>query len=528
MTAWMSVRKKLSMNTVTFKSVARRRACCLAMFIVALSATVAQAGPRWLLIYRRQIGNFENANRMTIENHLFREDGSRGAYVGVTNRANASFAIFGQTDINGWNRINPLDTNNCAYDIKIYDPSVPTDETPDFYWINPPGPATFYCSYITQWLYVADDTGISTFPARAVYDYDLMNGELNQVVNLDRNTCIAEQWIQPEGVSSDIKELTHWRNWHAQTFVVPEGINRIISFQAFAIRGYGDPPFQIVATIREGGPTGPQVGPSVTSRVTHNSEFKEAATNWGIDDVHVVPGQTYALHISAADGQGFNVYATNTEGIWVADKYPQGALYMGGVELPDQDMFATIVGIGVYDDVPAIALEPEVITPTVEQGQNPSSDTFTVRNAATGTLNYTINDNAAWLSVSPTAGTATTETDTINIQYHNVASLPVGVYNARITVSDVNAMNSPQIVNVQLSVLPPPAAPGDMDRDGDVDQEDFGHFQACYSGAGIPQYDFDCLDALLDTDEDVDHDDFGVFQQCFTGPNVIADLNCAE
>jgi len=68
----------------------------------------------------------------------------------------------------------------------------------------------------------------------------------------------------------------------------------------------------------------------------------------------------------------------------------------------------------------------------------------------------------------------------------------------------------------------------DFDRDGDVDQGDFGHFQACYSGAGQPQDDPDCLDARLDVDLDVDLSDFGLFQTCLSGANMPADPDCAD
>ena len=32
----------------------------------------------------------------------------------------------------------------------------------------------------------------------------------------------------------------------------------------------------------------------------------------------------------------------------------------------------------------------------------------------------------------------------------------------------------------------PPMAKCDFDHDGDVDQEDYGRFQTCYTGPGIP------------------------------------------
>ena len=67
---------------------------------------------------------------------------------------------------------------------------------------------------------------------------------------------------------------------------------------------------------------------------------------------------------------------------------------------------------------------------------------------------------------------------------------------------------------------------GDFDGDGDVDQKDFGHFQACYSGSGQPQADPDCQHAILDGDDDVDLNDFAIFRACISGSAIPADPAC--
>ena len=75
------------------------------------------------------------------------------------------------------------------------------------------------------------------------------------------------------------------------------------------------------------------------------------------------------------------------------------------------------------------------------------------------------------------------------------------------------------------------AAPGldvDYDDDGDVDQADFGHLQACFSGPDVPQTDPGCADTLLDADEDVDQDDFAALQACLSGPNAPAIPSCTD
>ncbi|NLX14722.1 MAG: hypothetical protein GXY44_13875 [Phycisphaerales bacterium] len=64
-----------------------------------------------------------------------------------------------------------------------------------------------------------------------------------------------------------------------------------------------------------------------------------------------------------------------------------------------------------------------------------------------------------------------------------------------------------------------PSFRGDYDNDGDVDQEDFGRLQACYSGAGIA-YQPGCEYADADLDGDVDQDDYAHFLSCLSGPNI--------
>ena len=164
---------------------------------------------------------------------------------------------------------------------------------------------------------------------------------------------------------------------------------------------------------------------------------------------------------------------------------------------------------------PQIELAPGSIERSVRRGHSLSDDSFTVTNTGNGTLDYTITDDATWLSESPGSGTGTGEQDTINVLYE-VAGLSAGDYSAAITVQDANAANSPQTIPVDLHVW----QLADLDGDGDVDQSDFGRFQACFSGPGN-DYETGCAaaDLDLDPDGDVDLDDLGVFQGCMRGAN---------
>lgn len=78
-----------------------------------------------------------------------------------------------------------------------------------------------------------------------------------------------------------------------------------------------------------------------------------------------------------------------------------------------------------------------------------------------------------------------------------------------------------------VNVSAVPNGPADFDLDGDVDQADFGRFQACLTGQGITQALPSCAKALLDdVDADVDAADMALFLGCMSGPGVYANPNC--
>lgn len=107
---------------------------------------------------------------------------------------------------------------------------------------------------------------------------------------------------------------------------------------------------------------------------------------------------------------------------------------------------------------------------------------------------------------------------------YDASTLGVGEHEATLYVWDAAADNSPQTIDITLTVT---ANPADFDQDGDVDLEDFGHLQRCFSGPGVVQSDALCLNTRLDEDEDVDQADFGIFQLCLSGANQPADPSCA-
>ncbi|HNQ22824.1 MAG TPA: thrombospondin type 3 repeat-containing protein [Phycisphaerae bacterium] len=68
----------------------------------------------------------------------------------------------------------------------------------------------------------------------------------------------------------------------------------------------------------------------------------------------------------------------------------------------------------------------------------------------------------------------------------------------------------------QIALLLPGS---DFDGDGDVDLQDFGHFQTCFTGAGLGTPSPGCRFFDADVDDDVDLDDFGAWAPRMAGPS---------
>jgi hypothetical protein len=83
-------------------------------------------------------------------------------------------------------------------------------------------------------------------------------------------------------------------------------------------------------------------------------------------------------------------------------------------------------------------------------GANPANQTLSISNGGSGTLSWSVSDNANWLSLSPTSGTSTGETDEVTVSV-NIAGLSEGTYDATITITASGATNTPQSVAVALT-----------------------------------------------------------------------------
>ncbi len=101
------------------------------------------------------------------------------------------------------------------------------------------------------------------------------------------------------------------------------------------------------------------------------------------------------------------------------------------------------------------------VSPTsLDFGSVETSKTFDITNCGTGTLTWNITVDSNWISVSPTSGSTTSETDVITVTL-NRSGLNPGDYNGTVTVNSNGgteqvsvAMNVPPVVNPILCVSP--------------------------------------------------------------------------
>jgi hypothetical protein len=125
----------------------------------------------------------------------------------------------------------------------------------------------------------------------------------------------------------------------------------------------------------------------------------------------------------------------------------------GNADTTDQD-FALVIynGSAGAPTNPTIGVSPSSFSfSATAGGANPANQSLSITNTGGGTLNWTASDNATWLSVSPTSGTAPS-TVTVSV---NITGLAAGTYNGTITVSATGATNTPVNVPVTLTVNNP-------------------------------------------------------------------------
>ncbi len=128
----------------------------------------------------------------------------------------------------------------------------------------------------------------------------------------------------------------------------------------------------------------------------------------------------------------------------------------------------------VINQPPVISIDrKKLYFASVTGSSNPKTQSFLLSNSGNGTLNWYLSENTSWLSCKPTSGIGNSPTSvTVSV---DAAALSPGTYPAAIAITDPNASNSPQAVDVTLTVYEngktsPPFGSIDSPIDGSVVQ----------------------------------------------------------
>lgn len=149
------------------------------------------------------------------------------------------------------------------------------------------------------------------------------------------------------------------------------------------------------------------------------------------------------------NGGSFSVGA-NTTGLSIGNYSGNVILAASGAANTPQSIAITLSVTAA--PTPTIGVSATNISFTgVQGGGNPSAQALTISNTGAGTLNWSITENAPWLTPSALSGTGPGSI-TFSV---NTAGMTAGTYTAPVTISATGATNTPQTVTVNLTLTAP-------------------------------------------------------------------------
>lgn len=172
-----------------------------------------------------------------------------------------------------------------------------------------------------------------------------------------------------------------------------------------------------------------------------------------------LPGQTQWNGIQAgdvdADGRDEVIVMSPTQYLI----YTQPEANTGSTAFPGAYSSTGNFAVGDLDGQgqpagPTLSVSPLTVDLNLQAGQS-ASQPVTISNTGTGTLNWTatVVDGGAWLSMSPSSGTAQpTSTPTLLVSTSNVTP---GSYVGRVRIDAPGASGAPQTITVNLTVTAP-------------------------------------------------------------------------
>ena len=182
------------------------------------------------------------------------------------------------------------------------------------------------------------------------------------------------------------------------------------------------------------------------------------------------------LTLSPGTGTGTgSVTLTAATGTLTAGSYSGAVTLSGGTGVS----LVTVPVTFTVAAAPNIALNPSNLTYTATQGAaNPTNQTVSLATSG-GTLNWTVSDSAAWLSVSPASGSSSSTLTTAV----NTTGLTAGTYHGTITVSATGSSSKTVAITLTVSAPASSSATLTWTPNSDSDLAGYKIYRATASGA---------------------------------------------
>ena len=123
---------------------------------------------------------------------------------------------------------------------------------------------------------------------------------------------------------------------------------------------------------------------------------------------------------------------------------------------PQAQVMGSVSYIALEEEPPTIAFSPSSLSFSTPKSSNPANKTLSIWNSSSGTLDWSVSDDATWLSLNPTSGSSTAEVISITLLV-STSGMDTGSYSATITISAPGATNTPQTVPVNLRIFMRPS-----------------------------------------------------------------------
>ena len=224
----------------------------------------------------------------------------------------------------------------------------------------------------------------------------------------------------------------------------------------------------------------PEISPDPTS-LTFNGNVGENVTNQTLD---ICNGGGYTLDWTAnitgvnvtwlsmspmngtnltADDCNSTQVAVNTTGL--AEGTYNAVINITSTS-PNVTNSPCLVNVTLNLGVPEISPSPTSLTFTTDEGENPADKTLEVCNSGTGTLDWELTDDAAWLSATPTSGSlGADDCEDVTVSV-DASGLAAGDYSATITITGSPTKTVPVNLHIVSAMPELPVAPASLSASG--------------------------------------------------------------